>query len=286
MEDFEGQPDQRLAEFVDTYFWFEKPLEDMATVLPNLLALPSGETWVSIEGRTVPEGLIYCAVHDPAVVRYSKSAGPLFAIRLLPGAFDRLFHKDPREAVGVTPLGEGESRIASLRDALVAAPYNAAAQFAAANRALLALLPTSRPPNLADRFVELLLAADIAEMSRVAEMLGCSLRTLERACAARFARTPKRIARGIRVGRTFLREEESGERPETMVDFPFADLAHYANDLRRLTGRNRTQHAQEGERERMREVTRLWSDGSIAEGPEAREWWEGNRAARVRRPAR
>ena len=283
MEDFEGLPDERLAPFANTYFWYEKPLADFATVLANVVLVTMGETRVFVEGRQTPAGMTYCAVHEPAVVNYSKTEGPMFAVRLMPGAFDRLFHIDPRKANGVTAASEADHRLTRLHTALLDTPRDAAQQFRTADRVLLDLLRNAKPANLADRFVDLVSKEGGAlELSGAAQRLGCSLRTLERACAARFARTPKRIARGIRAARTFHLEEKRGQRAETMAEFSYADLPHYLNDMRRITGRNRSQHAAEGERERERGVIRLWPGGAVAQGEEERARWEKLREKRYR----
>ena len=284
MEDFEGLPDERLARFAHSYFWYEKPIAELATVLANVIAFSHGDTQVRVEGELLPGGMTFCAVHEPAVVSYSKGPGALFAIRLLPGALDRLFHIDPREGRGVTVVRDSDVDLKTLRDALRRAPQEAAAQFAAADRALVDLLPQAKPRNVADRYIDLLVQNDPAgDLVEIASRLGCSLRTLERACAARFARSPKRILRGIRAAHTFNLEQRTGERPETMAQFAYADLAHYANDLRKITGRSRTQHSRETRREKERQVTRLWPDGTIARTAEDRRHWEEEQDRRYRR---
>ncbi len=275
MEDFEGLPDERLAGLVNSYFWYEQPLDDVSVVFSNVVAMRPESTQLTIEGQDAPDGMMWCAVHDPAIARYSKGAGGLFAMRLQPGAFDRLFHVDPRDGAGVMPVRDEDTRLAHVRDSLAGASLDARGQFAAADRAMLALLDSVKPRNQADALLSMIIErqGDV-DLSDCAAQLGCTLRTLERACAARFGRTPKRIARGVRAGHTFARETSTGERAETLVDFAYADLAHYLNDLRKVTGVNRTQHARDLQREMDRRVTRLWRDGSVAESDAERAAWD------------
>lgn len=282
MQDYERLPDERLARLAYCYFWYEKPLEDLQVNLNNIVAFNLARTSLSIDGAQIAAETIYSARADPALVPYAKGPGPLVAVRLMPGAFDRLLHIDPRNSVGFTELRPADTRLAFIRDRLRDAAMTPRDQFATLDAALLALLDTTKPDGLAGQFFDLVQARrGVISVAEVADELGCSVRSIERACAARYGRTPKRLLRSVRAASTLAAEEPVRSRPETMADFAYADLPHYANEVRRLSGLSRTEHFAYFDREEQRRVVRVWPDGSIAEGAEERAAWRNELTHRI-----
>lgn len=275
MTDMVRQPDRRLAEFVETFGVFTAPIATSHTLVNNMVTFNPFGVDLVIEGRPIATGTFFCVINDPPILEYQKNAGPIYTLRLRPGAMNRLF--------GIDPLTEREIKkadatrhqtLVSIERQLCGAA-DAVAKLDVMEQALCDLVDDADPAGLAEQFVALVeIHKGNINIASAAEQLGCTQRTLERACKRRFGRTPKRLSQGFRAVHTLMLEIDNGERPETDVTFPFADLPHYANELRRVSGMNRTQHRRMVEQGLEMQYLRVWSDGRVACNPEEMRQWQ------------
>ncbi|MGB3806419.1 MAG: hypothetical protein WA936_04405 [Erythrobacter sp.] len=259
-------PHEDTYKFIDSYGTYDDTVPENNLFVSNLIAFnPSGAS-IRIDGAARAEKVLFCVTHEPAQVRYEGGVGTIFFIRLRGGAFDRLLHIDPADgATIVSPDPERHGIILDLASALEVAMPSPASVFAAFDRILCSATRSAKPTGLAERYYRIVChrEGDISIAETVGE-LGCTIRTLERACRKRFGRTPKRIARGYRAAATYMRELREGGRPELSGKFAFADLAHYANDIRELTGLTRTDHFRQTAFDASLALTRVWPDASQA----------------------
>lgn len=266
MVDMVRMADRRLAGLVETLGVFTAPIDPNLTIIANVITFNPKGTELRLDDRPLGTGTFFCITADPPIRSYEKGIGEVFVLRLFPGAMNRLLGIDPRVYRGVhRSEPERHPKLAQLEDAFTKEICNPLDQVSALERRLIALLDDCEPEGLPERFVALISAREgNIQIAEAAAELEVSVRTLERQCRKRFGRTPKRIARGYRAARTWMREEASGERPETMPDFTFSDLPHYARELRRVSGLTRSEHREQHERDLILPYDRLWTDGRKA----------------------
>lgn len=282
MQDHLALADERLAANVSTYGQMTLPYLDGYVSVPGLMAFNLDGARVVLDGIERCETALFCVLHDPAQLSLSKGAGAIVTVRLCVGGFNRLFGIQPDSANYIRRVDRALHPVmASIEDALRAADPVPRARFAALDKAFLEIAKNAKTPGLAERFYRLVFD-DEADLSIVeaADRLNCTQRTLERACRKRFGRTPKRIARGLKAVRTWRREVETGERPEAMPDFKFADLPHYAREIRQISGLTRTENRHRMEVENERPSVLLWPDGRQAEGKQDIAAWNSETHAR------
>lgn len=269
-------PHEDLAEYVDSYGTYDEAVPANNIFVSNLIAFNPHGSPIRVAGALRPEKALFCITHDPAQVEYERGDGAVFFVRMRGGAFDRLLHIDPADGVGiVAPDPVRHRSIIALLDALMAALPSPEAVFAGFDEVLRRLVPDAKPPGLADRFFRLLARHDgDVTIANATEELGCTTRTLERACHARFGRPPKRLARGYRAASTFMRELREGGRPELSGEFAYADLSHYSNDLREITGLTRSDHFRQSTFDGSLPLVLVWPDGRHATSPEDAARWQ------------
>lgn len=268
-------PHEELAEFVDSYGTYDEAVPANHIFVANLIAFNPLGAPIELDGQRREERTLFCITHDPSQVEYRHGEGAIFFIRMRGGGFDRLLHIDPADGAGIrAPDAQRHAILLELEAAVAEAVPSPEAVFAAFDRVLRALVPAAKPPGLAQRYFELVAGrgGDVT-IAGATELLGCTSRTLERACKRRFGRSPKRLARGYRAATTFFREWEEGGRPETSAEFAYADLAHYANDLRDLTGLTRREHFRQIDFDESLPLVRVWPGGHHAVGEEDNTRW-------------
>lgn len=235
--------DARLAEHVDVYGYWPVPMENISTFAPGLIAFNLSGARIEVDGERRDDPVLFGVANDPNFVRYSISGGSIVSLRVNGGAYDRLFHINPSVEQGIIALDRRKHpTIARVYDRLKDADPNPESWFAALDSALLDLLPEAKPSGLTGEMVALVRnSEDEFSVAELAERLGCTTRTLERACKRRYGRTPKRLLRAYRLYRTRMIEDTTDERIELQPEFAYADLPHYLNELRRIHGLNRGQ---------------------------------------------
>lgn len=277
-------PDERLTTFADVYGHWPLPMENISTFCPGLIAFNLSGAHVEIDGQTRPEPVLMGIANNPTYINYTISGGDIVTLRCPTSAYDRLFDIDPSVEGGIVAMDpQRHPKVASVYEHLKAAPRNPRSWFDALDQALLALVPDAKPMGLPGRMVQLLVSSSSdLTVAEVAEELGCTIRTLERACKRRFGMTPKRLLRGQRLARTLQSERLSDERVELMPDFAYADLPHYLNEIRRVTGLNRSQLGDEKLLGQDFPYVYLWPDGSRVDTQEDFRAWDGEMMRRYR----
>lgn len=276
-------PSAELADFVDSLGVYEIGIPSNHIFLPGLIGLNPCEFEVTIDGVTHREPVMFCAIADPASTPIAIERGPVFYARMRGGGFDRLLDIDPLEGSGVTvPDRTRHQALIELGRIASRQPDDWEATLLALDRYFSSLIASAKPKGLAERYVCYVRekAGDLT-IAEAVTRLACSARTLERACRQRYGRSPKRIARSYRAAATFMRELDSGERPETDPDFAYADLPHYSNDLRDITGLTRTEHLLQAERDRSLPLEHRWIDGRIASSEADMADWRKEQRDRI-----
>lgn len=276
-------PDERLAPFIDTYGHWPMPMEDISTFAPGLIAFNLSGARLEIDGRPRTESVLMGIATEPTHIRYTIGEGDIVSLRCRSSAYDRLFDIDPSEQAGIVAMDpQTHPRLATLHERLMAAEPNVEAWFAALDQALLDLVPQAKPAGLVGRMVETVNRSERDwTVGELAEELGCSIRTLERACLKRFGRTPKRLLRGQRLYRTLSMEANVNERVELMPDFAYSDLPHYLNDIRRISGHSRKELKDDARFGFDFPYIYLWPDGSAAETDKQVEAWREEMDRRI-----
>ena len=277
-------PDERLAAYTDVYGHWPVPMKDISTFSPGLIAFNLSGVHLEVNGEVRTEPVIMGISTEPTHIRYSIDGGDLVSLRVRSSAYDLLFDIDPSAQSGIVAMDPARHpRLAQVHEALKAAPPIVEGWFEALDKVLLDLLPLAKPAGLVGRMIETSIETDgtlgVAEM---ADRLGCTVRTLERACKRRFGRSPKRLLRGHRLSLTMQREALAEERVELMPDFAYADLPHYLNEMRKMTGLNRKQMSDAKQLGNDFPYVYVWPDGSVAETQEEQERWHAEMARRYR----
>jgi hypothetical protein len=278
MDVLRALPPAHLAANVAEYALFAAPIPAGIVAVNGLVAFNPDRCPLVLDGRERPEAALMCVTSDPALLPLVKGAGTIVTVRLVPGAFHRLFGADLTAMIGVHGVdADVFPALARIASRLEGGATDWPGLSAMLNTAFGELNADARPPGAAERFFAMVDAADgnIALDEAGAE-LGCSRRTLERDCQRRFARAPKRVIRAIRAMRTFARERKGGGRPELHPEFAYADLPHYLRDLRALSGLNRSEHRVHNVAAPEDRVALVWEDGRACEGEAARGAWYAN----------
>ena len=275
--------DERLAGLVDVYGHWHLPMKDISTYAPGLIAFNLSGALLEVDGVRRTEPVIMGIANDPTTVRFTIGGGDIVSLRVTGGAFDRLFDIDPSAENGVVPLDrQFHPRIAMVYDKLAAAKPTPESWFETLDAALLELLPDAKPPGLVGDMLSLVHSSERElGVAETADRLGCTVRTLERACKRRYGRTPKRLLRAHRLYRTRLLEDTIDERIELQPDFAYADLPHYLNEMRRIFGLNRGQMKDRSLFGDDYPYRYLWPDGSEAETDDELEAWHAEMQRRI-----
>ena len=276
--------DARLADFVDVYGHWPMPMEDISTFAAGLIAFNLSGEPIIIDGKRHTEPVLMGIANDPAYISYTISGGNIVSLRVTAGAYDRLFDVDPSAQQGIVAMDRTQHpKVAMVYDRVAAAPAHPDGWFAALDSALLELLPEATDPGLMGEMVELVRHSDREwTVAEVADELGCSVRTLERACKRRYGRSPKRMLRAQRLRRTRMLEDTIDSRIELEPDFAYADLPHYLNDIRRLLGLSRAQLSDDALMGQDFPYRYLWPNGQVADTPEDLEAWKAEMDRRIR----
>ena len=275
--------DARLSDFIDVYGYWHLPMENIATFAPGLIAFNLSGAHIEVDGKVRTEPVLMGIANEPMSISFTIGGGDIVSLRITSHAYDRLFHIDPSEETGTVGLDwEKHPRIAAIYERLKAVPANPESWFATLDEALLKLLPEAKPVGMLGEMIRMVRSTDRNwTVAEVARELGCSPRTLERACKLRYGRSPKTLLRGLRLFRTRSIEEKRDERIELQPEFTYADLPHYLNELRKLFGLNRKQMGEDALFGNDFPYSYIWPDGTIAETAEELEAWHAEMERRI-----
>lgn len=229
-----------IAEIVDQCWHVRWHLDPGETIEQAIVDLPA--VTVSVERGAVPHPLVVTGVHTGPWRREIRGAGEVFAVRLRPAGLRALSDLDPASLVDRTlPLTASvDARLHALA-AEVAAHEGVEARTAAVERAVeraLAERPVTAPGALANRALDALRgAAGRLGLSPLADGLGTSERSVQRALAATLGVGPKHVAQRLRL-QAVAQSLAAGDDDLATVAAAhgYADQAHLTNDFRRTAG--------------------------------------------------
>ncbi len=220
----------------------------------GMISFNTGRASIRINDRNFTSTCLFCIAADPAIRTIEKEEGEVVLVILRPGAFYRLLGIDgARHGGGI--IEADPDRFAALfgiLDALDRAGTGLAERISVLDAEFYSLAKCANPPGLGEKFR---LVADWTKgnirVAEAAERLGVSVRTLERECRRRFARTPKRILRGIRIFHAMAPcSGQLGPIRWNSLDPAalYSDQSHFLREYRSLSGLSPTEMHQQFER--------------------------------------
>lgn len=234
-------PDPSLAAVVDRYWHVTWALRDGERTDQRIIDLPA--VTVTIEDGDVAAPLVVTGVQSGAWRRTIEGRGRVFAIRLRPAGLAVLSALSPTDvADAAVPLTESlDARLHALARE-VAAPTSPAARARAADEAIRARLaerPPSGPGQLANAALDELRERLHRRTGRtLAQHLGVSERTVQRALVETLGHGPKWVSRRLRlqaVAAALATRPDDG-LATLAAELGYADQSHLTADFRSVTG--------------------------------------------------
>ncbi len=240
-------PDARLIGEVVHYQVVGDSFSGIPFYPSGMIAFNTGRVPIRLGGADYTGPCLLCMAAEPAMMTVEKKEGEVVMALMRAGAFYRLLGLDGAEHGGGI-LAAQPDRFPSLYgilDALDRAPKSIARRIAVLDDAFLPLAENADPPGLGEKFR---FVADWTKgnirVEDAAEKLGVSVRTLERECRRRFARTPKRILRGFRIFHAMspVKGQDGPVRWNALdPDASYSDQSHFLREHRALSGLNPTE---------------------------------------------
>jgi AraC-like DNA-binding protein len=248
---FEHAAGPGLSAFVDR-FWAIRaaPSEEvsLADPLPGTgaeLLIHCGAPLRLADGKELPAAHLLCLRRGPLGLAPALRGVDLFAIRFRAGAVRHFVEPEPSELADVlVPFPDLAGPLARSLCDQVATARGFEQRVGSAELALGELLHRFRRPNgLVDRAVAQLYASGgSVRIEALAGALGLGRRQLARRLGQALGISPKRFARLVRFQKTIrgLLLDERREALPVALDHGFYDQAHFAHEVRELTGRSPT----------------------------------------------
>ncbi|TGL77093.1 helix-turn-helix domain-containing protein [Leptospira yasudae] len=249
-----AQPHSALAGLVSCYWGWEVSSEQARGfgILPNVfpsveneihisygdpirigLLNEPGEKWITTQGHIIGNHL------SPFRIEATGSVG-FFNVRLLPGAFYRLFGVSAYEADSpVTDLRITGKRteyydfIDKIRDA-----RSFETRIALSDRYFSKLLNSNvkNSPFVDEALIRITRSKGRIRISELAKNLGVVKKTLERKFLERIGRNPKEFARLVRFQNAAWMKLETGNLSDLSLDAGFYDQPHLTREFASLAG--------------------------------------------------
>lgn len=236
---FEPHPD--ISEVVD-YFWHVRWHLDEGKVISQRI-IDAVNVHLTVEEGAVPAPLVVTGVHRRVWHRQIRDSGSAFGIRLRPAGLAVVSDLTPSRiadsTVAVTP--SLDRRLHETMSAVAAADA-AEDRVEAANAAIaerLAERPVGPVGRLANAVYDELVAGVRSRVGPdLAERLGVSQRTIQRALKETLGHGPKFLSRRIRLQELarLLVTEPDLDLATLAFELGYADQAHLTNDFRSVTG--------------------------------------------------
>lgn len=236
---FEPHPD--ISEVVD-YFWRVRWHLDEGEVISQRI-IDAVNVHLTVEEGAVPAPLVVTGVHRRVWHRQIRDSGSAFGIRLRPAGLAVVSDLTPSRiadsTVAVTP--SLDRRLHETMSAVAAADA-AEDRVEAANAAIaerLAERPVGPVGRLANAVYDGLVAGVRSRVGPdLAERLGVSQRTIQRALKETLGHGPKFLSRRIRLQELarLLVTEPDLDLATLAFELGYADQAHLTNDFRSVTG--------------------------------------------------
>ena len=236
---FEPHPD--ISEVVDCYWRVRWHLDEGEVISQRII--DAVNVHLTVEEGAVPAPLVVTGVHRRVWHRQIRDSGSAFGIRLRPAGLAVVSDLTPSRiadsTVAVTP--SLDRRLHETMSA-VAAAHTAEDRVEAANAAIaerLAERPVGPVGRLANAVYDELVAGVRSRVGPdLAEQLGVSQRTIQRALKETLGHGPKFLSRRIRLQELarLLVTEPDLDLATLAFELGYADQAHLTNDFRSVTG--------------------------------------------------
>jgi len=240
-------PDVRLIGEVIHYQVVTDAYSGIPFYPTGMIAFNIGNSRIRLGAEEFISPCLFCIAVDPALITVDKDEGEVVMIRMRAGAFYRLFGLNGVEHGGKVIAANPDRYpiLFGILNALNQASNSLAGRVAVLDKWLIPAAERAKPPGLGEkfRFVANWTKGNIC-VGEAAEKLGVSVRTLERECRRRFALTPKRILRGLRIFHAIA--------PANSYDGPvrwdsldptaqYSDQSHFLREHRKLSGLSPTE---------------------------------------------
>lgn len=228
-------PAEDVREIVDTYWAVSWNLDPGESIEQKIIDHPA--ITFSIERGAVTAPYVVTTVRSRAWSRTITGSGDVFAVRLRPAGLAVVSGLDATSLAGeqeVTPLLDHRAHRFLQRIELEPDVAARAQRADALVRRLLEEHPLRSSQRLANAAVDAILGdLTLQKVTTLADSLGVSVRTLQRALRAHVGRGPGEIARRIRLQEVVRRlSAQREEIAEIAVTLGYVDQAHLTNDFR------------------------------------------------------
>ncbi len=227
-------PTPALSEVVDTYWSVQWNLAAGEEIAQRIVDFPA--ITLSVEQGSVPAPYVVTRVRPGAWSRVIAGSGSVFAIRLRPAGLAVLSE--------LTPIGPAEEAISAVAAPVFDLLQNIATADDQAVRAdeLILQALRARPLTLEQRRANAAVASltsspRVRPGRAVAQELGISERTLQRALRATVGVGPNDVARRIRLQEVIrLASSPNADMTQIAADLGYTDQAHLINEFRSVAG--------------------------------------------------
>lgn len=194
------------------------------------------------DGTALPAAHLLCLRQGPLQLAPAARGVELFAVRFRAGALRHFVEPEPAEVADVqVPFWELTGPLERSRCDQIATARGFEEQARSAEHSLVELLRRfRRPDRLVDRAVSQLYASGgSVRIEELAGALGLGRRQLARRLGQALGISPKRFARLVRFQKTVRRLllDERRDALPVALEHGFYDQAHFAHEVRELTGR-------------------------------------------------
>ena len=236
---FEAHRD--IAEVVD-HFWQVRWHLDSGEVISQRIIDAAG-VHLTVEEGAVPAPLVITGVHRRAWHRQIRESGSAFGIRLRPAGLAVVSDLAPEDiadsTLAVTPSLDRRLHGLLARVAAASEPEDRVAAATAAISERLVERPITASGALANAIVDELTAGVRSRVGTdLAQRLGVSERTIQRALRETVGHGPKFVSRRVRLQELarLLVARPDLDLVELAFELGYADQAHLTNDFRAVTG--------------------------------------------------
>lgn len=232
--------DPRLRRDISRYVITDGPAVPQSWIPMHTLYIHLPECELHTDDGAVRGDVLHIVAER--AVNWELRAGRMLVVNFIPGGVTRLFGLDATGLPGTIGVDEPlpGDELAAVAEAARATDGSPQALVRALDQAFLERLPAREPEGLAERAYVAIMESDSPgafEISRLAEDLGVSHRTLQRAFKRRYGVT---MARWLRFSRFWGALQVSSDKPSVWKHLPsnfgYVDQSHFLRDARDIAG--------------------------------------------------
>ncbi len=230
-------PDLKLAGAVYHYTIIDEAIPEFWFVESNVLCFNLDAIALEVDGEPRTGPILTCSRLRQAP-RIAKPPGRLLYVLLDQGVWSRLLGIDPStiDRTIVALALEHYPELAALDRDLRRTRRDTGQLIARLDRFFLAALAAAEPEGLAEQVRVALVRDHTVRIPVLAERVGCSQRTLERAFKQRYGLTARRYAKIVRALRSLRDSPLSVSWAEVPPDLDYTDQSHWIRDIRNMHG--------------------------------------------------